>query len=471
MDNIWVDIKQGLPVTPTPPNHNPIPEILRVIEYCLDDNIEQYQTAMKLVELLSPLRDDIEFLNWKAMVEHDAKAYAQSLNTSEQILTHIISVGALYNAGRVAYKANYLEKSKYYLEEALKMEPTNSSILLDLSVTVCTMGHFDEAFNIINNIDINTLDDHHKKIVDFNKGWHFIRNNSFKQGIEFLHLGREINIWGSDSRKYKKPRWDGVTREDSTILIVGEGGIGDEIINARFSKIIQDRGMKCVMSTCHNNISMLKSIRTIDDVFNNSDIDIKEWDYWIPCMDLPYILRIESNEIPSLPYLTPNNTYVQKWKNKISSNKKLKVGIRWMGNPKYELELHRTIPITYFEQLSNKNISFFSLQKNDGFAEMCLPIGVIDISDDLTSWDDTMAAIMNLDLVITSCTSIAHVSAALGKETWIVVPLLPYYTWADMKKQSYWYDSVSVYRQTQWRNWEHPFKEIKQDLLTKLEKS
>jgi hypothetical protein len=62
-----------------------------------------------------------------------------------------------------------------------------------------------------------------------------------------------------------------------------------------------------------------------------------------------------------------------------------------------------------------------------------------------------------------------HVSAALGCKTWIVIPLLPYYTWADMKKESYWYDSASLYRQKYWKKWDEPFDEVKKDLIKLLE--
>jgi ADP-heptose:LPS heptosyltransferase len=111
----------------------------------------------------------------------------------------------------------------------------------------------------------------------------------------------------------------------------------------------------------------------------------------------------------------------------------------------------------------------YSFQKNDGVKDLSVPGGVIDISEDLKSWEDTMGAMMNMDLIITSCTSVAHVAAALGKKTWVVTPLLPYYTWADMKKESYWYDSVSMYRQKIWKEWDEPFNEVKNDLIKLLE--
>lgn len=466
---LWPAITQGLPSTPSPEKTIPLPEILKVIRYCLEDGVEQYDLAISLLDTIKHLRTDVEFLNWQAMIEYDAKKYVRSYETSKRILDYVKNASTLFNAGRAAYKANKLEDSESFLQQAMSLDPADSSTTLDYAVTVCTMGEFDRALEIINSIDITKLDETHAKIVEFNKGWHTIRQGNFRKGIDLLHLGREINIWGSDARKYNKPRWDGATHPGKTILIVGEGGIGDEVINARFSKTIQDRGMRAVMSTVHKNTQMLSSVPTLDRVFDNDKIDNESWDYWIPCMDLPYTLKIDSADIPSTTYLSVDPSFIEKWKQRTVTNKKLKVGIRWMGNPRYELELARTIPAHLFDSLNELDIQMYSLQKNDGIKDLAVPIGAINIADELNSWSDTMGAMINMDLIITSCTSVAHVAAALGKPTWVVTPLLPYYTWADMKKESYWYDSVRMYRQRVWKEWNEPFDEVKQDLIKLLE--
>ena len=53
---------------------------------------------------------------------------------------------------------------------------------------------------------------------------------------------------------------------------------------------------------------------------------------------------------------------------------------------------------------------------------------------------------------------------AMGIETWIVVPILPYYLWALPGDKTPHYDSVTLYRQEKYGCWEAPFKKIKQDL-------
>jgi tetratricopeptide (TPR) repeat protein len=442
-------------------NAIPVREIAFLIKYCLDPRVEDFDLAITLLDKLSHLRNDVEFLNWKAMVEFEAKKYVRSLHTSEQILTVVDNAFTNFNAGRVAYKANELLKSKTYLERAMELDPTDYAAKLDHAVTVCSLGDIDGAFELINSINAN--DAHTAQILEFNKGWHYIRRGDFKRGMALLHIGRSINIWGSHARRYSRPQWDGSTQEGKTILIAGEGGIGDELINARFSKNIKERGMRAIMCTQHGNESMLSSVPWLDAVISPADIDKTSWDYWVPCMDIPYTMSLDIDDIYSQPYIFNKPEYVDKWAPKVASDR-LKVGIRWSGNPRYELELGRTIPTQYFESLRNEHIQLYSLQKNDGQADFKSPHGVVDLASGFNSWDDTLGAIHHLDLVITSCTSIAHAAAALGKRTWIVTPLLPYYTWADMKKSSYWYDSASLYRQKRWNDWSDPFAEINRDL-------
>lgn len=466
---MWATISNTLPQTPTPLSTLPLPEILKVMQFCANDKVGQYDVTIKLLDMISTLRSDIEFLNWKSMVEYDCKKYLRSFETSEQILRSARNANTLFNAGRAAYKANQLEHSEKYLKEAMALDPSDSSTILDYAVTICTMGHFNQALDIINSIDKSKLDTLHSKIVDFNKGWHTIRQGDFKKGMDLLHIGREIGMLGNNTKRFSKPQWDGKSCTGKTIHIVGEAGIGDEVINARFSKIIKDRGMNCTMSTVHKNTSMLSSVTTLDDVFDTTEINNKEWDYWVPAMDLPYILGLEVDDIPTEPYISAKQEYIDKWKDRTKSKKKLKVGIRWMGNPLYELELGRSIPVELFEQLNEFDIQMFSFQKSDGFRGLKVPSGVIDISEELKSWDDTMGALSNMDLIISSCTSVPHVASALGIPTWIIVPLLPYYTWADMKKESCWYDNTQLYRQKVWKEWKEPFEEVKTDLKKLLE--
>jgi hypothetical protein len=109
----------------------------------------------------------------------------------------------------------------------------------------------------------------------------------------------------------------------------------------------------------------------------------------------------------------------------------------------------------------------YSFQKDHNLVE--LPENVHDLQHLLLSWEDTIAAINEMDIMITSCTSVAHLSAALGKETWVLVPILPYHTWTKGSPHSTttpYYDSVKLFRQKDPKKWNDTF----QMLYSELEK-
>jgi hypothetical protein len=66
-----------------------------------------------------------------------------------------------------------------------------------------------------------------------------------------------------------------------------------------------------------------------------------------------------------------------------------------------------------------------------------------------------------MDLVVTSCTAIAHIAGALGIKTIVIVPILSYFTWATPGLKTDWYDSVYVFRQIDPTNWNFPIKHLK----------
>jgi ADP-heptose:LPS heptosyltransferase len=103
------------------------------------------------------------------------------------------------------------------------------------------------------------------------------------------------------------------------------------------------------------------------------------------------------------------------------------------------------------------------LQRDNDLIE--LPNSIIDLQNILISWEDTAACIENLDLVITSCTSIAHLASAMGKPTWVIVPILPYHIWAYGDEHSPWYqETTKVFKQKTFGKWNEAFEKVENEL-------
>jgi hypothetical protein len=177
-------------------------------------------------------------------------------------------------------------------------------------------------------------------------------------------------------------------------------------------------------------------------------------------MSAAYVLGMEYDDLDGSAFIIPSEP-----RNLFSKSNHLKVGIRWSGSPEFEDEQHRRFPPELMIGLHDiPNTTFYSLQRDENLVDG-LPFG--DMREQMKSWDETANIIAGCDLIITSCTSVAHLSGAIGKPTWVVTPIMPYYTWVVPGDTSNWYDSVKLFRQERYGEWDAPFIKIREE-LTKL---
>lgn len=289
--------------------------------------------------------------------------------------------------------------------------------------------------------------------VLFNLGWHEMRHGNMKKAFEHFNYGRFINVFGLPPISGKI--WKDESLENKTLLFRCEGGFGDQIANFRFAKKFEEMGARVLVS-CSEELTELFSKHGFICISNDA-CSYVYYDYWIPAMSSPFILNMEYNDLDGSPYIMPKNQ-----KKLFSKENTLKVGIRWSGNPQFEDEQHRRFPPELMINLQDiPNTTFYSLQRDENCIDG-LPFA--DMREQMKTWEDTVNIISGLDLVITSCTSIAHLAGAMGKPTWIVTPIMPYYTWAVPGEKSAWYDSVKLFRQEKYGEWNAPFDNIRKEL-------
>lgn len=284
--------------------------------------------------------------------------------------------------------------------------------------------------------------------VAFNLGWHELRHGNLCKGMDLMSAGRMLSVFGSPPLQTPAPIFRG---PNPTILLRSEGGLGDHIINARFATALAQHG-RVVLMTHPSLVRLLGRIDGVSEAISDTVEELPPHDYWVPAMSAPYVLKLEYADLSGAPYLTATPRPL---------DGTFKVGFRWSGNPKFEHEQHRRFPPDLMLALADiPGVTAYSLQRDDDLRE----VPFIDLRDELTDWEATASIIAGLDLVITSDTSIAHCAAALGVETWIVVPVLPYYLWAMPGQRTPWYDAVTLYRQATYGDWSAPFAAIASDL-------
>lgn len=321
---------------------------------------------------------------------------------------------------------------------------------LGKQVELATKGKFEESFELL--LELEKLKPTNNRVA-FNKGWFLLRNGHLLEGHKCLDRGRIEKVYGNNKIYSNKPIWDGKTK--GIVLLVLEGGLGDQIQYIRHAKDIIDRGCSVVVSCSEQLMDLFRTFHKDITIINHKSTFGIVHDFWVPSMSAIINLGFEYEDISGEPYIK---------KYKKDSKDKFRVGLRWRGNPNFLEDADRTFPTNLmFKSIKNNDIEFISLQR-DVDTEL-KPDWVKEVN--LETWIDTQKEISNCDLVITSCTSIAHLSGAMGIPTWVVVPLFPYYTWCLSGEKTPYYDSVRVFRQEKYGNWAEPFEKINTE-LTKL---
>ena len=187
--------------------------------------------------------------------------------------------------------------------------------------------------------------------------------------------------------------------------------------------------------------------------------DVSDYDCYVLSADLPYYLDKDFDNIPSKDgYLKLDPEKVRYFKEKYFNNDKLKVGLCWKaGGIGVRGAINRTVNIEYFKKMldlaEEKNIQFYSVQLEDIFDGCKKYPQIIDLAPEINDFDDTASIIENCDVFITVDTSCVHVSGAIGKKTFLMLPYCADWRWFNNDKVTEWYSSVELFKQQDRQDW------------------
>jgi hypothetical protein len=334
-----------------------------------------------------------------------------------------------------------------------KPEPIRVKKPIDLALEAGLHGKFSKGYDILKKEQSLYTEDNR---IAFNLGWYEMQKGNLRKGHELINRGREEDVFGNPPLSTDKPIWDG--QKGVTVLLNLEGGQGDQFHCVRYAQNLKEDYNCSVIVACSSGLAdVICSIEDVVAVVNSETAMGVHFDYWLPAMSANIPLRLEYSDLSGKPYI-PRLCQ--------SENK---VGIKWSGNPMFEHEQHRHFPSELmFNAVNDEDCLCLQkdMQKNKGTDDLEEIPEWMEMQP-LDTWKQTREQISRCDLVISSCTSVAHLAGAMGIETWIIVPILPYYLWALHGNKTPYYDSVTLYRQEKYGCWKAPFKKIKQDLIAR----
>jgi Glycosyltransferase family 9 (heptosyltransferase) len=197
------------------------------------------------------------------------------------------------------------------------------------------------------------------------------------------------------------------------------------------------------------------------------------FDCHCPVMSLPYAMKTELATIPAeVPYLHAPVERVAHWRERLPQRAERRVGIVWCGNPAFKEDRRRSLKLAQIEPiLATADVFFLSINPGISEREQSAVAGhsnVLHLGSELRDFADTAAVVAQLDLVITSDTSVAHLAGAMGRPVWIMLGFAPDRRFAHDREHSPWYPSARLFRQSAPGDWIGVIERVQLELTARL---
>lgn len=376
---------------------------------------------------------------------------------------------ALYNMAVELQKLTRLDEALACYNQTLRLNPNDINALINRGNTLKDLKQYQEAIDSFEKalaLEPNIPSAH------WNKALTHILLGEYEQGWKEYEWGWQCGERGKP-RQYSQPTWLGDKPiAGKTILIHPEQGFGDLIQFCRYLPMLEKLGAKVILEAPASLVELMASLSPTVSVIKEGDA-LPTFDMVCPVMSLPLALKTTLETIPaSTPYLSVSDAKKQYWQAKLGAKTKPRIGIVWSGSMTNQIDnnlcARRNIPLTELKPLFELPLEFHVLQKDIRPEDKPTLESLAQLhchQDELQDFADTAAIIQEMDLVISVCTSVAHLAGALGHQTWVLLPYSADYRWMTNENDSPWYPSVQLIRSEKIGDWSEVISQLTARLL------
>lgn len=425
-----------------------------------EEAIESYDKAI----LLSP--NYAEAYSNKGVVLNNQKKYKEALYCLDKAISIDSNfVGAHYNKGMALQGLrNFQEAIKCYLE-AIKLDEKYAQAYLNLGVISHELENPREAiFYYDNAIKI----DPKLPTLYWNKSNSLLLCGDYDNGLPLYEWRWTPELTSSTIRNFKQNLWLGnEDLTDKTILLHCEQGAGDNIQCIRYAQLVKKLCCRVIVEAPESLVRLFEKVSGIDEIVIAGNV-LPEFDFHCPIMSLPLAFRTDVKTIPfNNRYLNSDPQLVNKWEKRLGIQTKLRVGLVWSGSKTHGNDFKRSIDLSVLIKHLPSDVEYVCLQKHvcDEDLQTLQTTDYKNFHNEIQDFADTAALCELMDLIITVDTSVAHLSAGLGKKTWILVYSAPDWRWMLSRSDSPWYSMAELFRQETVENWQPVLAKISERLL------
>jgi hypothetical protein len=353
---------------------------------------------------------------------------AREANNPELALTYYVqamtqdrnSASAFNNYGNVLRECGDPQGGIPFLQRSMQLAPEHPTAPFNLAVAYLLAG-------------------------DYEKGW-----AQYEARWNYEHLAGALPA-------YTQPRWTGQDVKDKTVLVLGEQGHGDNLQFVRFIGDIKARGARVILAV-NSSLRPLFLGPSIPEIVSPGD-PLPEFDYWIPIMSIPAIIGTTLENLAEVQYYLTADAELQKtWQATLGPKRRLRVGFCWSGRRDTWINRHKAMPFDVMLALIKRNPGYewVNLQcdcTEEEEAEL-VAAGVRAYPGAISSFADSAALLMHMDVVLAVDTAVAHLAGALGRPVWVMLSQFALdWRWLLDRDSSPWYTTARLFRQPQMGDW------------------
>ncbi len=410
--------------------------------------------AAECALILTPELAEAEFLRAMALAGLNAGPAAIA-GLKRTIARDPAHAKAHLNLGNLLAEEDRLAEAETLCRRAIALDPGLAEAHASLGYLLTAEGRLEEA---VGACEAALARDPGFVQADWNQGIALLLAGDYARGWEKYEARKGYKHFVRFYPDPDGPVWKGEPLQGQRILVHAEQGLGDTLQFARYLPLLAAQGAEVVLACDAPLVPLFAKqpatlMPSLAAVVARSDTP-PDYDCWVNQMSLPQRFGTMLETIPSPGrYLAGDPARIGRWERRLPPG--TRIGLAWAGNPNHSNDRRRSMPVEHLAPLVEmRGASLVSLQVGPRARDAADLSGLLDVAEGLTDFAETAALIETLDLVITVDTSVAHCAAALGKETWIMLPHAPDWRWLTGREDSPWYARVRLFRQPAPGAWE-----------------
>ena len=413
-------------------------ESIRMLKSC----VEKYETASAYAALV--------FQYISVGMEKEAIEY------SDILMRKFSNSPTTFNSFGFLYESIYndYEKAKEYFLKAAKMGYKES--YYNLGVCCKQSEDFANAEKYLKRLI--ALKPESEMDYNYTLGSIYMAQRKVAQGYKYYKNRRSSQ---ETNKRNKNHMWDGKDYPNEVLYVSQEQGFGDNIQFVRYLPDVAKKFKKVIYGVTSNLLGIFQRSFPKEEYPNIEIVEnteIVRYNKFVLIMDIPYLLHLNYHQLPQAkPYLKCSERNINLAKTNYFKTDKIKIGLNWRAKGMGLRDaVYRTIDAPYYfkELFDIEGVDYYSFQIGDIFG-MCEKYPQIkDLAPNFNTFEDTAAALMNLDILITVDTALAHLAGALGVKTYLLLCHAPDWRWFDNTEKTEWYPSVKIIKQQDRRTWE-----------------